>query len=40
MTLRCIVHDPKGYILNGVSGSAGVFSNAQDIKVFMQMMLN
>jgi CubicO group peptidase (beta-lactamase class C family) len=40
MTLRCVVHDPKGYVFSGVSGSAGLFSTSRDIKNFMQMMLN
>ena len=38
-TCRCKVHDPTAYILGGVSGNAGLFSNAQDLAIFMKMML-
>jgi len=34
------VHDPTVAMLGGVGGSAGLFSNAQDMFVIMQMLLN
>lgn len=34
------VHDPNAYALGGVSGHAGLFSNAQDVALLMQMLLN
>jgi uncharacterized protein YbbC (DUF1343 family) len=34
------VHDPRAYALGGVAGHAGLFSTAQDIAVYAQMMLN
>ncbi len=34
------VHDPGAAMLGGVGGHAGVFSNANDIAVMMQMYLN
>jgi len=34
------VHDPRAYRLEGVAGHAGLFSTAQDIAVYAQMMLN
>ncbi|MCF8338036.1 MAG: serine hydrolase [Bacteroidales bacterium] len=34
------VHDPGAAMLGGVSGHAGVFSNARDLAVMMQMLLN
>ncbi len=34
------VHDPTVAMLGGVGGSAGLFSNAQDLAVIMQMLLN
>ena len=33
------VHDPRARALNGVAGHAGVFSTAQDLAVFGQMLL-
>ena len=33
-------HDENGYYLNGISGNAGLFSTAEDIAIFCQMMLN
>lgn len=33
------VHDPAAAMLGGVSGHAGLFSNASDLAVFMQMLL-
>lgn len=34
------VHDEAAALLNGVSGNAGLFSNASDIAIFMEMVLN
>ncbi len=34
------VHDPAAAILGGVGGNAGVFSNAEDLAVIFQMLLN
>lgn len=34
------VHDGKAYILNGLSGNAGLFSCAKDVGKFIKMMLN
>lgn len=34
------VHDPGAAMLGGVSGHAGLFSNARDLAVLMQMFLN
>lgn len=34
------VHDPGAAMLGGVGGHAGVFSNARDVGVMMQMFLN
>jgi len=34
------VHDPTVAILGGVGGSAGLFSNANDLAIIMQMLLN
>ena len=36
---RCSVHDPTAWILGGVSGNAGVFTEYRDLKKFMNMML-
>ena len=38
--LQGYVHDPGAAMLGGVSGHAGVFSNAYDLAVFMQMLVN
>ena len=38
--LRGYVHDQGAAILGGVSGHAGLFSNAEDIAVIMQTLLN
>lgn len=38
--LQGICQDETAYILNGVSGNAGLFSNAKDLYLFMNMMLN
>lgn len=37
--LRGYVHDPNAAMLGGVSGHAGLFSNALDLAVLMQMFL-
>jgi len=34
------VHDPPVAMLGGVNGSAGLFSNAEDLAVIMQLFLN
>lgn len=34
------VHDPAAAMMGGVSGNAGLFSNAYDLAVIMQMLLN
>ncbi len=34
------VHDENAYYLGGVSGNAGLFSTAEDLAIFCQMMLN
>ncbi len=34
------VHDPTAALLGGVSGNAGLFSNAEDLGILMQMLLN
>ncbi|MDR1951613.1 MAG: serine hydrolase [Bacteroidales bacterium] len=34
------VHDPTVAMLGGVGGSAGLFANAEDLSVIMQMLLN
>lgn len=39
-TIRGYVHDEGAAILGGVSGNAGLFSNAQSIAVICQMLLN
>lgn len=33
------VHDPRAFLLDGVAGHAGLFSTAQDLAVYAQMML-
>jgi CubicO group peptidase (beta-lactamase class C family) len=33
------VHDPRAYRLGGIAGHAGLFSTAEDLAVFAQMML-
>jgi CubicO group peptidase (beta-lactamase class C family) len=38
--LRGYVHDPSAAMLGGVSGNAGLFSNAYDLAVLGQMWLN
>ncbi|HEU4389762.1 MAG TPA: exo-beta-N-acetylmuramidase NamZ domain-containing protein [Blastocatellia bacterium] len=39
-SMRGEVHDPRAYQLGGVAGHAGLFSNAADLAVFCQMILN
>jgi serine-type D-Ala-D-Ala carboxypeptidase len=34
------VHDPLAQLQGGVSGNAGLFSNLDDLSIFLQMMLN
>jgi uncharacterized protein YbbC (DUF1343 family)/CubicO group peptidase (beta-lactamase class C family) len=38
--MRGEVHDPRSYALGGVAGHAGLFSTADDLAIFCQMMLN
>ncbi|MBC8350713.1 MAG: beta-lactamase family protein [Planctomycetes bacterium] len=38
--MRGEVHDPRAYRLGGVAGHAGLFSTAEDLAVFAQMLLN
>ncbi len=38
--LNGTVHDPAAAMLGGVSGHAGLFSNANDVAIVMQMLLN
>ena len=38
--LHGYVHDPAAAMFGGVSGNAGVFSDANDLAVIMQMLLN
>ncbi|QDV15837.1 Esterase EstB [Gimesia panareensis] len=38
--MRGEVHDPRSYRLGGVAGHAGLFSTAEDLAVYAQMMLN
>jgi len=35
-----VVHDPLARLQSGISGNAGLFSTADDLSVFAQMMLN
>lgn len=35
-----IVHDPTAYRMGGVAGHAGLFSTADDLAIFAQMLLN
>ena len=39
-TVKAKVHDENAYMLGGVAGHAGLFSTAEDLSKFMQMMLN
>src|SRR5215469_11494046 len=38
--LRGVVHDPRSRAIGGVAGHAGLFSTADDLAIFCQMMLN
>jgi len=38
--LRGEVHDPTAFRMNGVAGHAGLFSTADDLAIFCQMILN
>jgi CubicO group peptidase (beta-lactamase class C family) len=38
--LRGVVHDPLARLQGGVSGNAGLFSTADDLALFAQMLLN
>ena len=38
--LRGQVHDPTSYRMNGVAGHAGLFSTANDLAIYSQMLLN
>lgn len=38
--IRGYVHDPSAAMQGGISGNAGLFSNATDLAVIMQMLLN
>ncbi len=40
MWLRGEVHDPTSYRMNGVAGHAGLFSTANDLAIYCQMILN
>ena len=38
--LRGTVHDPLARLMAGVSGNAGLFSNARDLSIYCRMLLN
>jgi CubicO group peptidase (beta-lactamase class C family) len=38
--LRGTVHDPLARLMEGVSGNAGLFSNARDLSIYCRMLLN
>ena len=38
--LRGYVHDPSAALLGGIAGNAGLFSNANDLAILFQMLLN
>lgn len=38
--MRGEVHDPRSYAIGGVAGHAGLFSTANDLAIYAQMMLN
>ncbi len=40
LSLKGLVHDPLARLLGGISGNAGLFSTAQDLSLFAQMLLN
>lgn len=39
-TLQGYVHDPTAALMGGIAGNAGVFSNAHDLGIIFQMLLN
>lgn len=39
-TMQAEVHDERAYYLNGVAGHAGLFSNAEDLSAFTQLLLS
>ena len=39
-TIKGYVHDPAAAMLGGVGGHAGLFANANDVAIIMQMLLN
>jgi CubicO group peptidase (beta-lactamase class C family) len=34
------VHDPRAHLMGGVAGHAGLFSNAEDLAIYAQMLIN
>jgi CubicO group peptidase (beta-lactamase class C family) len=38
--LRGTVHDPLARLMGGISGNAGLFSNAHDLSIYCRMLLN
>ncbi|CAN5269833.1 hypothetical protein BH20ACI2_BH20ACI2_26890 [soil metagenome] len=38
--LRALVHDPTAFRMNGIAGHAGLFSTAEDLAEYCQMILN
>ncbi|MHC4557264.1 MAG: serine hydrolase domain-containing protein [Planctomycetota bacterium] len=38
--LRGTVHDPLARLMGGISGNAGLFSNAYDLSIYCRMLLN
>ncbi|MCP4259234.1 MAG: beta-lactamase family protein [Planctomycetes bacterium] len=38
--LRGTVHDPLAKLMGGISGNAGLFSNANDLSIYCRMLLN
>ncbi|MCH7990442.1 MAG: DUF1343 domain-containing protein, partial [Planctomycetes bacterium] len=38
--MKGVVHDPRAFRLGGIAGHAGLFSTAEDLAVYAQMMLN
>ena len=38
--LRGTVHDPLAKLMRGISGNAGLFSNAYDLSIYCRMLLN
>ncbi len=38
--IKGFVHDPAAAMLGGISGHAGLFANANDVGIIMQMLLN